>query len=165
MALAVAAFLVGAWAVDGINSFVSLLRGTSLLWETTNTIRLATGTGCGLGIAMVLYPVGQWVTYGEVDPRPVLSEPWQLAIMLVVGGAWVALLLAWRTAPHVPVSWALGLTVIASLGLVNGLLAHMVRQRAPDRRGLRTTSLLWAVGHGAAMGEMAAIALLRLWLV
>jgi uncharacterized membrane protein len=40
-----------AFALDGSNSLIQLIRGDGLLYQTTNTIRLITGTGMGLVIA------------------------------------------------------------------------------------------------------------------
>jgi uncharacterized membrane protein len=56
-----AAFVV-AWGVDGLNSYLHLFPADSplgawRLYEPNNTLRLLTGTGMGLAIAAVLWPV------------------------------------------------------------------------------------------------------------
>jgi len=57
--------LVLAFGVDGVNSYLHLFPGAPSLYEPGNLLRLLTGTGMGLVIALVLYrlstrPSGGW---------------------------------------------------------------------------------------------------------
>jgi len=79
MAVLVLFFL--AFAVDGSNSFLYLLRQTSggaleqfpNLYVPNNTLRLFTGSGMGLALAIILYPVVNQTLWREPDERPALG--------------------------------------------------------------------------------------------
>lgn len=55
--LAFLAFLVVLFAGDGLNSYLHLIPNAPTLYESQNWLRLATGSGMGLGISAVLYPI------------------------------------------------------------------------------------------------------------
>ncbi len=54
--LAVFGVFLLAWAVDGFNSFLTLIPGLPYLYEPRNLLRLVTGTLEGLALAAVLLP-------------------------------------------------------------------------------------------------------------
>jgi uncharacterized membrane protein len=56
ISLVLGAFLL-LFAVDGINSYLHFFPGAPGLYPSQNWLRLASGTGVGLGIAAVLMPV------------------------------------------------------------------------------------------------------------
>lgn len=64
-------FFLG-FAIDGSNSFLSLILGKGPLYEPSNTLRLFTGTGMGLGIAAVLYPALGQTIWQQSTPQPAL---------------------------------------------------------------------------------------------
>jgi uncharacterized membrane protein len=66
--------LVLAFAVDGMNSFLSLFPGFPTLYTPNNTIRLITGTWMGLVIAAVLMPAFNEAAWRELDPRPAIGS-------------------------------------------------------------------------------------------
>ena len=55
--LVVLAFLAGAFAVDGLNSYLHFFPNAIWAYEPHNWLRLITGSGLGIGIALVLYPI------------------------------------------------------------------------------------------------------------
>ena len=65
--LAISIFAL-AFIIDGLNSFLSFFPGAPGLYEPNNTIRLLTGTGVGLAIAIVLYPAFNSTVWRNVDP-------------------------------------------------------------------------------------------------
>ena len=70
-----------AFAVDGSNSYLYLLKQSSPgildaipnLYVPNNTLRLFTGSGMGIALAAVLYPVVQQTVWRESDERPALG--------------------------------------------------------------------------------------------
>jgi len=93
--LAVMAVFFLAFAVDGSNSYLYLLKQSSPgildaipnLYVPNNTLRLFTGSGMGIALAAVLYPVVQQTIWRESDERPALG--WKsfgilTAIILIV---------------------------------------------------------------------------------
>ncbi len=78
---------VAAFGLDGVNSFSHLIPGFPFLYQSQNWLRLATGTGMGLGIAAVLVPVfnqAVWIDYTE---QPALGEWRHFGILLAAGSA------------------------------------------------------------------------------
>ena len=84
-----------AFAMDGSNSYLYLLKQSSPgildaipnLYVPNNTLRLFTGSGMGIALAAVLYPIVQQTVWRESDERPALG--WKTfgiltAIVLIV---------------------------------------------------------------------------------
>jgi len=93
--LAVLVLFFLAFALDGSNSYLYLLKQSSPgildaipnLYIPNNTLRLFTGSGMGIALAAVLYPVVQQTIWRESDERPALG--WKsfgilTAIVLIV---------------------------------------------------------------------------------
>lgn len=70
-----------AFAVDGSNSYLYLLKQTyenflpqvPNIYIPNNTLRLLTGSGMGVAMATVLYPLVNQTLWRETDERPVLT--------------------------------------------------------------------------------------------
>jgi uncharacterized membrane protein len=93
IAIMVAFFL--AFGIDGSNSYLYLLKQSSPgildaipnLYVPNNILRLFTGSGMGIALGAVLYPVVQQTLWRQIDERPALE--WKsfgilTAIVLVV---------------------------------------------------------------------------------
>ncbi len=82
-----------AFAVDGSNSYLSLLKSISPQFKflpdfyiPNNTLRLFTGSGVGLGIAVALFLSINQSLWKDWDTKPILRKPydffWLVALML-----------------------------------------------------------------------------------
>lgn len=79
--LAVLVIFFVAFAVDGANSYLYLLKLTyedflpqlPNLYIPNNTLRLLTGSGMGVAMASVLFPLVNQTLWREADERPALS--------------------------------------------------------------------------------------------
>jgi uncharacterized membrane protein len=73
--------------LDGVNSLVSLFPGSPILYQPNNSLRLLTGTGMGLAIAIMLYPAFNTSVWHRVDPRPSITGlgSFLLLLMLALG--------------------------------------------------------------------------------
>jgi uncharacterized membrane protein len=65
--------LAGAFAVDGGNSFLTLIPGALYLYTPHNWLRLVAGTGMGLAISGLLYPAFTQTAWKDWQPQPALS--------------------------------------------------------------------------------------------
>src|SRR3989304_5107315 len=78
-----------AFGIDGSNSYLYLLKQTSQgtldkipnLYIPNNTLRLFTGSGMGIALAAVLYPIVNQTLWREMDDRPALE--WKFFGILV----------------------------------------------------------------------------------
>ena len=91
IAVLVAFFL--AFAIDGTNSYVYLLKLTSAgaldhipnLYVPNNTLRLFTGSGMGIALAAVLFPVVNQTLWRNLDDRPALDwKPLGTLVAIIV---------------------------------------------------------------------------------
>ena len=79
--LAVLAAFFLAFAIDGSNSYLYLLKQTyegflpqiPNIYIPNNTLRLLTGSGMGIAMASVLYPVVNQTLWRDIDERPALT--------------------------------------------------------------------------------------------
>ncbi len=82
-----------AFGIDGGNSYLYLLKQTSggalegipNLYIPNNTLRLFTGSGMGIALAAVLYPIVNQSIWRELDERPALEwKNFSVLIALVI---------------------------------------------------------------------------------
>ena len=156
---------VGLWALDGINSFVETIRGSALLYEPSNALRLATGTACGLALGIVLYPIYHYAIWRCVDERRVLDREGMLLIPLSAGALFLTVAWFWSSAPFALWLVLATASVVAVLSLVNALLLALLKHpRGFVDRPLQILPYL-ALGFAAFLLETGALALLRRLLV
>jgi uncharacterized membrane protein len=99
--LAVLAVFFVAFGVDGSNSYLYLLKQTNQdflpqvpnIYIPNNTLRLLTGSGMGIVMATVLFPIVNQTLWKDADERPVLT---------------------WKT-----FGWLLGLVLLFDLGILS----------------------------------------------
>jgi len=77
-------FLALAFAVDGINSYLTLFPNFPHLYPPHNSLRLFTGTGMGVVIAAMLYPAFHHTVWQEVSPEPALKNLRQLFALIAL---------------------------------------------------------------------------------
>lgn len=87
--LAVFALFILAFAVDGANSYLYLMKGVygsrlasiPTLYTPNNTLRLFTGSGTGLALAMAVFISTNQTLWRDWDNRPVLANPRDLLLL------------------------------------------------------------------------------------
>lgn len=79
--------------IDGVNSFLSFFPGAPGLYEPNNTLRLLTGTGMGLAIAVALYPAFNSTVWRLIDPRPALLNLRSFILLVLLAAALSVLIL------------------------------------------------------------------------
>jgi len=114
-----------AFAIDGSNSYLYLLKQTyegflpqvPNIYTPNNTLRLLTGSGMGIAMASVLFPIVNQTVWREVNDRPVLT--WKefgglLGIILLVDLA----ILTEQPIVLYPIAFLSVLGVVALLSMV-----------------------------------------------
>ena len=137
------AFLL-AWAVDGFNSFLTLIPGLPFLYEPHNLLRLITGTLEGLVIAAILLPVANLTFWEKPEPQRSVASWHDLAWM--VAGA--AVVIAAVRSEWPPLLYPLALlSGAAILGLGRARKCHVGLDRyasggqGDERTGSRTSTI------------------------
>jgi len=83
-ALAILGLLIAAWLLDGFNSFYIGITGKVLLYTPNNTLRLITGFGMGLCVAItvfILFNLTVWQDRNRISPFDIKT-----LILMGVGG-------------------------------------------------------------------------------
>jgi uncharacterized membrane protein len=157
-------FFVAAWAVDGLNSFLTLFPGVPHLYEPHNLLRLSTGVLQGLAIATLLLPAFNQSVWSDLPPLPSIPHWWDLA-WLLAGGALVAGVVASGLPvllyPLALLSW---FAIVTILGAVNSVFVLVVLNRDGRITNWRDAAAPLLAGLALALIELAVIGLARLML-
>jgi len=162
--IVVLAVFIALWALDGFNSFLTLIPGAPYLYAPHNMFRLVTGMLNGLALATLIHPLFNFVAWREPDPRPATPELRSLAVPLTV----VALITALAHAEIPAALHTLALLgvvgLLTTLTLVNttGVLVLLRREEQAD-----TWSDLWlplVLGFLFTLTEISSLALFRAWI-
>lgn len=164
------AFFV-AFGVDGSNSYLYLLKQTGgngspldqipNLYIPNQTLRLFTGSGMGIALAAMLYPVINQTLWRELDDRPALE--WKKLGILVAGIIFINLLIL-TDSPFVlyPIAYISALGTLSLLVIVFGLLWTIIMKQDNTFEHPRQLWLAFASGLTLALLLILSIDLIRL---
>jgi uncharacterized membrane protein len=149
-------------AVDGVNSYLSLVLGGPLLYQPHNLLRLATGTLHGLALSIIVFPIFNFTLWKEPDSEPALSGFRELAkIVLLLAFPMVLLVQSQFGLLLYPAAAISVAGVLAMLTVVNAMIVVIATRREARAVDWWDASLPVALGFAATMVELAAIAVLR----
>ncbi|MCX6066721.1 MAG: DUF2085 domain-containing protein [Chloroflexi bacterium] len=161
-----------AFAVDGTNSYLYLMKLTygarldflPTLYIPNNTLRLFTGSGMGVGMAVAVFVSLNQTFWKDWDNQPVLDKPRDLliltALMLLAD---LLVLPEWNWVLY-PVAFISAGGVLLLLTLVYGMLWTMIMQQDNHFLTLREAWLPILAGLTIALIQITAIDIFRLWL-
>ena len=160
-----------AFGIDGSNSYLYLLKQTSQgalnkipnLYVPNNVLRLFTGSGMGIALAAVLYPVVNQTLWREMDDRPALE--WK-PFGILIGSTIVVNLLILIDSPIVlyPIAYLSALGTLSLLVIVFAILWIMIMRQDNTFDLPRQLWLPLLSGFTIAMLMILSIDLLRLQL-
>lgn len=73
-----------AFAVDGTNSVLQFVFEDGVLYQTTNATRMITGSGVGLGIGLIIYPLFHQSVWMLYERKPVINNWNKFGILLLM---------------------------------------------------------------------------------
>jgi uncharacterized membrane protein len=171
--ITVLVILFVAFGIDGSNSYLYLLKTVRPgflpqipnLYVPNNTLRLLTGSGMGLGIAVMLFPAFNQSIWADYDPQKAGLSGWKsFGLLLVI--TLVIDLLVLTDSPIVlyPAAVISALGVWLLLTLVYTIVWVMLMGQ--DNKFTKTRQLWLALVAGLTMAviQTAAIDALRFWL-
>lgn len=160
-----------AFAIDGSNSYLYLLKQTAQgaldkipnLYIPNNTLRLFTGSGMGIALAAILYPVINQTLWREQDNRPTLERK---SFGILVGLITVINLLILTDSPIIlyPIAYLSVLGTLSLLVIVFTMLWVMIMRQDNTFDNPRQLWLPVLGGFTLAMLMILSIDLLRLQL-
>jgi len=170
--LALLVVFVAAFGIDGSNSYLYLLKQVSPgilpnipnLYMPNNTLRLLTGSGMGLGIAVMLFPAFNQTVWKDGEEKQAI--PGWKAFGLLLGIQVIFDLLVLTESPIVlyPLALFSSLGVWLLLTMVYGMVWVLIMGQDNQFTKLKQLWLALLAGLTIAMIQTAAIDALRFWL-
>lgn len=162
------AFFV-AFGVDGSNSYLYLYKQTAPgvfdaipnLYIPNHILRLFTGSGMGIALAAMLYPVINQSLWRTLDERPALDGK-KLGILIAIIAAINLLILTDSPFVLYPIAYLSALGTLSLLVIVFGLLWIIIMKRDNTFEHPRQLWLAFASGLTLALLLILSIDLLRL---
>jgi uncharacterized membrane protein len=127
----VLAFLIGfslLWAVDGLNSYMTLINGPHL-YEPQNWLRLATGSLHGLTMSAFVYPVLNFTLWQDPPPDRTIRNLRELGVLLLLEAGLVGSVLTQRDFLLYPLALLGAAGVLTLLTCINSMLLLMITRR------------------------------------
>jgi uncharacterized membrane protein len=115
-----------AFILDGGNSFLSLFPGAPQIYQPNNILRLLTGTGMGLAVAILLYPAFNASVWRLIDPRPAMTSFRSFVILIVIAIGLDLLVLLENPVILYPLSLISAAGVVVLLTLVYTMMLMMI---------------------------------------
>jgi hypothetical protein len=170
--LALLAVFVVVFGIDGSNSYLYLIKQVSPgilpnipnLYVPNNTLRLVTGSGMGLAMAVMLFPAFNQTVWADGEEKPAI--PGWKAFGLLLGIQIILDLLVLTESPVVlyPLAILSALGVWLLLTIVYSMVWVMIMGQDNHFIKLRQLWLPFLAGLTIAMIQTAAIDALRFWL-
>lgn len=145
------------WGVDGLNSYFHLFPNAPGLYEPNNTLRLLTGTGMGLVVAMLLYPAFNQTVWVEWNERPVISDIRTLGGLLFLAILADGLVLTGFAWVLYPVALITSVGVLVLLSMVYGMVCLILFKAENRIHDVNQLVLPILVGFVVAIGQIGII--------
>lgn len=155
------AVLAVLFALDGINSTLSLFPGASELYAPSNFLRLMTGAGMGMLVPLYLLPVFHQTLWTVSDDRSAIDS-WSKALT-ILGVTIISALLIYTDIPALLFLLAIlsALTVPAILGMCYALFWVIIFRKENSFTRLKHAWLPLLAGLTTAMLQIGLIDMLR----
>lgn len=147
--------------IDGFNSYLGVLLGSSPFYEPRQWLRLVTGALNGLTISGLLLPLFNFSLWKNPRRRPAIQGWRDLAVLLALEGGLVALVLSGWWLLLYPLSLLSAVAVLTLLTLVNAVLVMMVTGWENRYRRYREALAPLLLGFVLALAQVGGIDLIR----
>jgi uncharacterized membrane protein len=155
---------VGAFALDGANSFLALLFDRGLLYTPSNTLRLITGTGMGLVLAIALYPAfNQTVWRNGRETASISSLKSFLVLTALAAAINILIVLEQPILLYILALLSAG-SVLLILTMLYTMVYLMIVRKENCFENLRQLSFALVIGFGVGLLQIGILDLVRFWL-
>jgi uncharacterized membrane protein len=161
LVLAVLVTWIGAWAFDGLNSYLTLFPGAPYLYEPKNWLRMTTGLLQGLALFFFVFPIFNFTLWYRPAHIPVIRTLWELVALLPAVVVLVAVTQAELDFLLYPLALASSLGAVTMLLFINTMLAAVVLGREGYAPTWRQALVPLLVGLALAIVELLGLVLLR----
>lgn len=170
--IALLVVFVAAFGIDGSNSYLYLLKQVSPgilpnipnLYVPNNPLRLLTGSGMGLGMAVMLFPAFNQTVWVDGEDKPAIPGWKTFSLLLGIQVIFDLLVLSESPIVLYPLAIISALGVWLLLTIVYSMVWVMIMGQDNKFSKLRQLWLPLLAGLTIAMIQTAAIDTLRFWL-
>jgi uncharacterized membrane protein len=149
------------FTLDSLNSFAMLLPGSPSLYITTNLMRIFAGTGMGIIIPVVLWPVFNQTVWEDFEQKPILENWKELGILLLFGLILDLFVLSGVPFLVIPAGLISAGTVLGILTLVYTVVWTMLQRKENKYRIWSEIWVLLLLGFITALGQIALMDIIR----
>jgi uncharacterized membrane protein len=169
--IALLIIFVAAFAVDGANSYLYLMKqvvpgilpNISNLYVPNNTLRLLTGSGMGLGMALLLFPAFNQTMWADGEEKASIPGWKVFGLLLLIQAVLDLLVLTDSPLVLYPLAIISALGVWLLLTLVYSMVWVMLMSRDNQFTRLRQLWLALLAGLTIAMIQTAVVDIIRFW--
>ncbi len=159
--LAVLVGLGATYAVDGLNSYLSLFDFYTPLYPPHNTLRLLTGTLFGLGLSAIVWPSFNALAWASPAPTPSVRGARELVALYTVAGVADGLILTQADAVLRVTGVLTALGVVLMFTLIGATLFLAFTRRANTLRAWRDLLVPTLAGLAFAFAAIGGIDFVR----
>ncbi|MBN1642919.1 MAG: DUF2085 domain-containing protein [Anaerolineae bacterium] len=127
--IVVLAGFVALMGVDGLNSYIHLIRGRALLYEPRNWLRAATGSLNGIALSTIVSPIYHYTLWRTPSPLRSVAHAWQLLGCVGLAAGAIVVVQSEPAWLLYPISLLSTAGVLWMLTLVNTMIALIVLHR------------------------------------
>lgn len=153
-----------AFAVDGINSYISIFPGAPTLYMPNNTLRILTGTGMGITIATVLYPAFNQTIWRDAETQPVFRRFIDFVVIPILGLITALLVLTENPLILYPLSIVSASGVLLILTITYSMALMIIFKKEQQYKKIVQALIPMTGGFTLAIIQIALIDILRLLL-
>jgi len=145
---------IALWALDGLNSYVTLFTQSPLLYEPDNLLRLGSGLLQGLALMVIVRPIVAFTLWSESQEERVLRNIGELALLVVAVAAVGFVAQSEAAGLYYPLALLSVAGELLMLSLVNTLVLCVLLRREGATTNWRQAAVLWLAGLAAALVEV-----------
>ncbi len=153
-----------AFGIDGTNSYLHFFRNVPTLYDTTNFLRLLTGTGMGLALALVFLPVYHQSVWTEFEDRSAVETWGQFAVLLGLAVLMILAVLSENPLLLYPLALLSSATVLILLTMCYSLVWVFLLKRDNAAHHFFELRTVLTLGFSTAVLQVLLMDALRLWL-
>jgi len=149
------------FAVDGINSSLTLLPGLKPLYPPSNLLRLISGLLMGIALANLVLALWNQTLWVEQDPSPIMHKWGQLGWLILLCAAAGALVIADVGILYYPIAILSTLSVFVILSMIYSLLWCIILKKENTMHLFRDGFRIFIMGIITAIVQVGVMDLLR----
>jgi uncharacterized membrane protein len=159
--MVVLGILAAVFALDGVNSYLHFFPNALWVYEPHNWLRLLTGSGLGLGIAVILYPIINQTLFRDWSNEAAISDWKTFALLLGMIGLLDLALLSENPIVLYPLAVLSGLAVLWVLTLCYSLLIAIIFKKENVYQNWKSTWMPLMAGFAIAIFQTYVFDILR----